>query len=192
MDICLIYRGNVASRNRAVAKDKHAIRCQLHPQIKRFWDLTIASQNENRTQHENYWTPFKLKKGDGDVSLLETRGNSTFATTVSDAAGWCALCRLSFTFFEHDIRSGIGDIDNKVKTLMDALSLPPKADAAELEITSTPFHCLLANDRLVTSYSVDRRTIFTGKQSQTPDDDFVVIDARVYAARHTLFNSAIW
>jgi hypothetical protein len=51
-----------------------------------------------------------------------------------------------------------GDIDNRLKTLFDALSMPQQAnalpDGASPSDGETPFFCLLENDNLVTAVQV--------------------------------------
>jgi hypothetical protein len=51
-----------------------------------------------------------------------------------------------------------GDIDNRLKTLFDALPMPPQPNAlpphVEPGANETPFFCLLEDDKLITSVAV--------------------------------------
>jgi hypothetical protein len=51
-----------------------------------------------------------------------------------------------------------GDIDNRLKTLFDALSMPPHPNALPIGVKpandESPFFCLLEDDKLITSVSV--------------------------------------
>jgi hypothetical protein len=51
-----------------------------------------------------------------------------------------------------------GDIDNRLKTLLDALKIPDSSDALSRGVTlsgdETPFFCLLEDDNLITGINV--------------------------------------
>jgi hypothetical protein len=72
------------------------------------------------------------------------------------------LCLLDILFLRTDLPSGVisaGDLDNRIKTLIDALRKPHNAN--ELRGNETPaagedpFFCLLEDDNLVTSLTVE-------------------------------------
>jgi hypothetical protein len=72
------------------------------------------------------------------------------------------LCSLDILFLRRDFPLGVisaGDLDNRVKTLIDALRMPKSAN--ELRGNETPgegedpFFCLLEDDDLVTALSVE-------------------------------------
>jgi hypothetical protein len=72
------------------------------------------------------------------------------------------LCSLEILFLRRDYPGGVisaGDLDNRIKTLIDALRMPKGASElvgneqpAEGE---TPFFCLLEDDKMVTALSVE-------------------------------------
>ena len=53
-----------------------------------------------------------------------------------------------------------GDIDNRLKTLFDALCLPPQTNQIPkdegLSINESPMYCLLEDDSLITSIKVNK------------------------------------
>ena len=61
-----------------------------------------------------------------------------------------------------------GDIDNRMKTLIDALRMPT---SSELECNrkpcegEEPFFCLLEDDKLINSFSVERDTLWSENSS---------------------------
>jgi hypothetical protein len=73
----------------------------------------------------------------------------------------CLICGIDVLFLRPDPPGAVlrsGDIDNRIKTLLDSLRLP---DANEDYINNTPlvgetsFYCLLEDDKLITSLSVE-------------------------------------
>jgi hypothetical protein len=76
------------------------------------------------------------------------------------------ICSLNILFLRRDIPGSVvsaGDLDNRIKTLIDALRRPQSAN--ELRGNETPgdgedpFYCLLEDDKLVTQLSVETDTL---------------------------------
>ncbi len=72
------------------------------------------------------------------------------------------LCSLNILFLRRDFRAGVihaGDLDNRVKTLVDALRMPKGANELKGHETPAlgedPFFCLLQDDNLVTALTVE-------------------------------------
>jgi hypothetical protein len=72
------------------------------------------------------------------------------------------LCSLDILFLRRDFSSGVisaGDLDNRVKTLIDTLRMPKGANELRGNETPAPdedpFFCLLEDDDLVTALSVE-------------------------------------
>jgi hypothetical protein len=88
---------------------------------------------------------------------------------------------------------GSGDIDNRLKTLFDALSMPPQDNAlprgAVPEEGETPFFCLLEDDSLVTSVTVQVDQLL----EPTTERNFVDlrIDVLTRVTRPTIGNSVL-
>ncbi|MCA1600450.1 MAG: hypothetical protein LC776_01975 [Acidobacteria bacterium] len=72
-----------------------------------------------------------------------------------------------------------GDIDNRVKTLLDALRIPRESTALPSDDKpldgETPFFCLLGEDRLITRLSVDTDRLL----EKTEDPSEVVLTLRI-------------
>lgn len=110
---------------------------------------------------------------------------------------WHLFCDIQVLFLRHDIPGSViqaGDIDNRIKTLLDALRKPHSA--AELKGHETPqadeapFFVLLEDDKLVTSLSVDTDTLLTSKPNGPADgrDVHLVITVSVRPYYTTMFN----
>lgn len=79
------------------------------------------------------------------------------------------LCSLDILFLRRDIPGSAlhaGDIDNRIKTLIDALR-PPRSqnelvgDDLVPKSDETPFFCLLQDDKQVSHFSVETDTLLT-------------------------------
>ena len=84
-----------------------------------------------------------------------------------------------------------GDVDNRLKTLFDALAIPqanqiPTGDTpGEDEL---PFHCLLEDDNLITCIRV---TVDRLLDSKCPSEVLIVISVDVSCTRATFQNLAL-
>jgi hypothetical protein len=85
------------------------------------------------------------------------------------------VCSLDILFLRPErpgsILESAGDIDNRIKTLIDALRVP--SDGSEMkrregdEPDPNPMYCLLQDDKLITSLKVEAdRLLFTRGQSE--------------------------
>jgi hypothetical protein len=92
------------------------------------------------------------------------------------------VAELSITLLRPEPPGGLitqgGDIDNRLKTLFDALTMPRHINAlptgVKIEPDESPFFCLLEDDNLVTSVAV--RT----EQLLEPSEDLSVVEATIY------------
>ena len=108
------------------------------------------------------------------------------------------IARLEITFLRPEepgclITKG-GDIDNRLKTLFDALRIPNEANELPSRVTPQDdempiFYCLLESDSLVTSVSVatDRLLVQTGES----DEVLLIIHTIVRGTRVTGINQSI-
>lgn len=170
MEFRLTYDGPLNSsqpdddRNRNLSQTKrdhkHAIRKSFHPQLKRLWEIT----------------PF-LKTGIGSGPLAMVTESSTlirydldFLTAKHSKYGFNFVplvtgdldlsCSLDILFLRSDDWRVLhaGDIDNRIKTLFDALRIPvdnEKYSERTPNADEKPFFCLLEDDSLITKISVE-------------------------------------
>ena len=112
------------------------------------------------------------------------------------------ICSLDILFLRRENPGSLlmqgGDIDNRVKTLFDALRIPESglelpADAKP-EAGQDPFFCLLENDTLVTDLKVTTDRLLRPLRSG-PDDHknnvILVVHVNVKAAKITGQNMAL-
>jgi hypothetical protein len=129
-----------------------SIREQLHPQLAQLWKLEPLHSASG-----------ELLTPESNMSVLTSRGGQCFAYIVGDTTGLRAELDILLLRPRHP-RTPIvvgGDIDNRIKTLLDGLRCP----ASDQEVDPTgrpsspndPTFVLLQDDRLV-SGSTSRPT----------------------------------
>ena len=152
MEFTLTYRGPLKSNGSPA--DKHAIRRKIHEQMKLLWEQSPLSMPAFGRLLEEY------QPHSGEVSLITRVGQFRFATLVSSKIELVA--ELSISFLRPETPGALitqgGDIDNRIKTLLDALRMPRVPNELPADATpapdENPYFCLLENDNLVTSLSV--------------------------------------
>jgi hypothetical protein len=168
MRFTLHYEGIVPSGNSAKPQDKHMLREVFHEQIKNIWSVPPLLHCSGYLQkdvpmyqrYSNEPNPEVIDLGYLPDLVTEV-GGIRFASIAHPALA--LLAELSFTFhFPHNLFRPIPsatstDIDNRLKTLLDALSVPRFTDQLPKGWTPTadqvPLHCLLFNDDRVVSLS---------------------------------------
>ena len=149
MEFTLYYRGSLKANGSPV--DKHALRQHFHGQMKKLWGQRplVAFRKFASIIPEP-----------SSLSVLRRVGPFAFVPLVCEEVH--LIAELEVTLLTPEAPGAIisqgGDIDNRLKTLFDALRTP--ADAAELPSGATPaneenpFFCLLSDDKLITKVSV--------------------------------------
>jgi hypothetical protein len=147
MRFILRYQGTLKANGKPV--DKGRIRAELSAQLGELWRHAPLSDFQKLKE---------AKSKEGEYSSLRHVGISKFIPLVTAEA--CGLAELDILLLRPEppgrlITQG-GGIDNRMKTLLDALSVPPHAnqlsdhEKASLE----PMFCLLEDDNLVSALSI--------------------------------------
>jgi hypothetical protein len=184
MRLMLHYRGPLKAAAAGIAH-KHDLRRRFHAQLKSLWGQKPLSESPELLQP---------RKHPGDYSLLRPFGKFTFVPLVTVEVN--AVAELSVTLLRPEPPGGLitqgGDIDNRLKTLFDALTMPRHANALPQDAVrgegEDPFFCLLEDDNLVIAFAV--RT----EQLLEPIDDPSIVDVSIYVrtrvTRPTMGNPA--
>ncbi len=134
MQFTLFYKGPLKSNGSS--KDKHALRRSFHPQLKELW-------NQEPLCHFRDW-----------YNASTPVNGFNFVPLVREDLHLVAQLHITLLRPERPgsiITSG-GDIDNRLKTLLDSLKVPEHgALPTDAKPTSDedPFFCLLEDDNLI-------------------------------------------
>jgi hypothetical protein len=166
MRFVLTYRGLLPPNGDRI--EKHAIRKQLHPQLKKQWEVEQTLLELTRITEATYKQEQEEQKVMKDLGMhamvfpkaVEVKkGPFTCLPLVTKKLH--LVCSLDIIMLRPEspgqiLRSG-GDIDNRMKTLFDGLRIPEYDNelvGLSPEPDETPFYCLLEDDALVTSLQV--------------------------------------
>lgn len=177
MEFTLYYRGPLkAATGRNKRKDhKHDLRRHFHKQLKELWKLPQLSEFQNALLVPE---PDTLESR----TLLRRVGQYHFAPLIGSYFHLVASLEIVMLRSEPEGRIFVrgGDIDNRLKTLFDALKVPNETAALPDNVLpssdETPFFCLLEDDSLITN--VDIQTAHW-LEPDVQDSDEVVLLLRV-------------
>jgi hypothetical protein len=189
MEFRLVYQGplKASGNDSRRVPEKHAIRKVLHKQLAELWRIKypMSAIIKQRIHIEN------AGKVDFDGSGLDALANDfsrcgfRFAPLVNRKYG--TACGLDILFLRREnpgelITKG-GDIDNRLKTLFDALRVPEQCSelgGATPDVDENPMFCLLESDTLITDFSVTTdRLLLPLKDAERDTDVHLVINVRV-------------
>lgn len=183
MKFVLRYRGKLRTNGKPA--HKHELREAFHAQLKTLWGQPPLNEDGSL---------LKPREGRG-YSLLRPLGGFTFVPLVT--AEMNVVAELTVTMLRPEAPGQLitqgGDIDNRIKTLFDALTMPRHLNALPANSEPTPdqqpFFCLLEDDNLVTSLAV--RTEQLLEPVADPSEVEVLIDVRTRVTRPTMGNFSL-
>lgn len=170
MRFVLHYRGPLRSNGNPA--HKHELREVFHRQLKQLWSQSPLSEHSDFLVYP--------RPRPGEYSLPRPFGPFVFVPLVAGEMN--VVAELSIVLLRPEAPGQLitqgGDIDNRVKTLFDALTVPRHQNALPSGAAPTSdqqpfFYCLLEDDNLVTSVSV--RT----EQLLEPVPDTSVVDVLI-------------
>lgn len=177
MEFRLLYKGQLGSNKDA--KTKMNIRRQFHPQLKKLWNSE----------------PLKSFV-DNDPSLIDSFKklvkNFDFVSLVTDKL--FLFCELDILFLRFGQPGSLyigGDIDNRIKTLFDALSIPQENQIKEsmsFNKDEKPLYCLVKDDALITRVNIDTDQLFLDEDPKTVR---LIIKVKVRAKSQTWFSQGL-
>jgi hypothetical protein len=178
MEFHLVYAGDLlkASGGDRRAWEKHSIRRHLHGQLKKLWETHPALQYYGNKTVEIDENEVRLQAPKPFLDHLAhnyERAGIGFIPLMTEANG--LVCSLDILFLRPEgpgaILESAGDIDNRMKTLIDALRIPREASEMKRreddEPDPNPMYCLLQDDKLITTLKVKTdRLLFTRGDSK--------------------------
>jgi hypothetical protein len=185
--------------------EKWEIRRHLHPQLQELWSLHPVLQSLKRVHRvpkDGYWhverhhsvedppPPAEPRADDTDLCPEIECGGRRFLPLVR---GTLALkCGLRILFLRKEDAGRIyqgGDLDNRLKTLFDALSVPQRETVIPDATIDDPIHCMLEDDALITGLEIS-----TGRLLSRPDasklEVRLVMGVDVSVTQHRMYNQA--
>lgn len=196
MEFYLTYQGPLNATQRDPiqgqaprhSKNRRDLRRSFHVQMKKLWAALPALNGNN-----------------GRPEFITTRGNEC-PSTIDELASAHAmygynfvplvteqldlLCSIDVLMLRPDKPGSViwaGDIDNRLKTLLDALRIPEAGERygdAPPTADEQPFFVLLQDDKLITRVAVETDRLLQEVQTPPRDDDvrlFIKVSIRPYA-----------
>ncbi len=161
MKFTLTYTGDL--RANGSVNHKHALRCHFHAQLGVLW------QHEPLLENQHWYKGGKPTK----IDLNRLIGSFRFVPLVSPSVH--LVCELKIFMLRPEPAGSIitqgGDIDNRLKTLFDSLRVPKNEGevprTAQPMPDQDPLFCLLEDDALITSISVETERLLIPNQRPT-------------------------
>ena len=176
MEFRLTYQGLVLAETikgelqNARATAKQEIRKRFHHQLKRLWEITpYLSEGQKEPKHgwDNAGKIFGRLPPENTIASLAKdnfRFGYRFVPLITRSLN--VVCSIDVLFLRNGPPGAVisaGDVDNRLKTLFDALTMPQSAsqlgDYKEPADDEDPFFCLLEDDSLITRASVETDTL---------------------------------
>ena len=138
---------------------KHKIRQAFHPQLSRLWTVNRNLTNPVTYQDMILSAEAGFPPNPTALAAKFAMFGWNFVPLVTEELGLsCALDILFLRPTPRTASSWYGDIDNRIKTLIDALQIPSANEgytSKPASTSETPFFCLLENDKLLTRLTVE-------------------------------------
>ncbi len=216
----LLYSGQLlgSSKTDTRASVKHQIRLELHPQLKRLWEtnpslLDLARFNAQKWKEDNpgIAAERELPAGLSDkqaecwlneelarlgrcwiAKKWERAGRGYIPLVTEEMVLRCSIDVLFLRPEEPGMIVKSGDLDNRMKTLFDALRIPANlAEAGGKSGTEDdePVHCLLEDDQLISEVRIvtDHLLMLPHTHECNPNDVFLVIDVKLNPMPKSLY-----
>lgn len=216
MKFRLVYDGELKAGQRDAvggqptknAEHKHEIRRVFHHQLKHLWETDWFLSNA-RVWPQDYgatrpmddsarWGVDESKRVllADVIAQCHSENGYRFVPLVREE--WRLLCNLEVLFLRHDPPGSVyhaGDLDNRVKTLIDALRKPHNTNElrgnSEPREDEDPFFVLLEDDKFITGLTVESDRYLVAPKGRKDEDRrqvHVVITVDVRPHNVTGFN----
>ena len=194
LEFTLVYEGPLLAYKEDRAPHKQSIRKQLHPQLRLLWQHRLPHwMNSNQVSGSiRRWEagPPKVEQ----IASLYRVGDCGFVPLVTEHL--VVACKLDILFLRREVGLGRivqgGDIDNRLKTLFDALRIPKdtgELGGAVLSEDDNPFFCLLQDDILITDVRIRADTLLTPKENDSDDAVKLIIGVTIKPIQTLQHNS---
>ncbi len=211
MKFTLTYEGGLPSSNKPKIEDVWRIRKEIAPQLKDLW----ASHPALKFVADNRYFPKKggatLEQGHhlhpGPVRGVQMTASHGFESGIIDLCepiekygawfrplvreSYALHCGLKIVFLRHERPGKVfqgGDIDNRIATLLDALSMPRhREQVLEFNDEHDPLLCVMEDDSMLSGYAVESERLL-GSKGQPADYVKLLIEVDVRVHMSTVYN----
>jgi hypothetical protein len=215
MKFNLTYEGSLpSSGNKPKVQDVTRIRAHFHPQLVDLWRThpALVAVNENRLfpktggatiaqTHHEYPGPIlpvarQQVLGIPQSELLDlceniTKHGSQFRPLVRNS--YALHCGLKILFLRKEGPGKVyqgGDIDGRMKTLLDALAIPQHVEQVRADQSGLlPLYCLMEDDSMISGLNVESERLW-GDSSHPDDYAKLTIEVDVRVKRTTIYNQS--
>ncbi len=199
----LIYSGQLpSSGNKSKPDDARKIRDALHCQMEELWKVhrvlhrlrqTAIVYREGDSRMFTNDSPFGVER---DVDQYPAREDEVDLTTPIDIDGQEFVplirksldlnCSLSISFLRQEDPGELvlqgGDLDGRIKTLLDALTMPKPENAVRFPQSQKRTYCLMESDSLVYNFEVDTGRLLFPERTH-PHEVHLLIEVSVNILR---------
>lgn len=204
MQFNLVYRGPLpASANKPKPKDARDIRDALHPQLEYLWQTHAALERLRSTarvpmnRDATLFGPSQAGPFDPVLdpsSPLPAGYRDLCEPQIQESINHIPLvrksldlnCSLDILFLRHEDPGSLvlqgGDVDGRIKTLLDALSKPKIEMQRKYRSKHTTLYTLLENDSLVSGLNVSTDRLLV-PPSQGINEVHLIIKVKVWVLR---------
>ncbi|MFI4934764.1 MAG: hypothetical protein ACHP7N_09120 [Caulobacterales bacterium] len=204
MKFTLTYDGSLpASGNSSKGAAKWAIRHHFHPQLVDLWAnhpalasvptefplggaVFIAAHHMYPGEVKEPWVPRivpagEITKGSLDLAAPIDKHGRLFKPLVRET--FALQCGLKVLMLRQEQPGRVyqgGDLDGRVKTLLDALAMPQHKEQVDGDPKPPDLiHCLLEDDSLVSGLNVETERLWGGEQPRDYVKAIIEVDVRV-------------
>lgn len=193
----LTYQGTLlsdnarsASRRGHSAEHKHGIRKVFHNQLKQWWQISpyLGSSSSVAQGTRIFGRPSSDYTIAG-LSQRFARMNYNFVPLVTRDLE--LLCSIEILYLRYggagQVLTMAGDLDNRLKTLFDALRMPTNTSELGSFVAPSadeqPFFCLLEDDLVITRAAAESDLLLVSPDPPDPNYAHVVITVRIRPGR---------
>lgn len=188
LEFRLIYEGVLPSEaNHPRTEEKQAIRRALHPQLRELWkqDPFLRIRAGIGPEAPSGQAAAFQTYADGFKQISKNNHVYRFAPLIGEMNS--LVCSLEILFLRRDAPGSLvthcGDIDNRLKVLLDGLRMP--RESKELEDRQptedeNPFFCLLEDDKYIDRLAITTDRLLQPTKSQHDVVLMIHVSTRLY------------
>jgi hypothetical protein len=212
MKFTLTYDGSLpSSGNKPKNPDKWRIRQELHPQLKDLWATHPALRFVEDNKHFPKLGGGMLMQGHHEhpgpilpirTTLMEEREFINICEPINKHGAWfrplvresyALHCGLKIIFLRKEPPGKVyqgGDIDGRIKTLFDALTMPQHKEQVIGAVDRIdPVYCLLEDDSMISGLEIQSERLLTD-QNRSKDFVRLNIEVDVRVRQTTIYNQS--